>query len=103
MQIHLVWSKYSNPAVERQGNAATRFPETGLKQTLPRMGSWLRKGDYKAVLVPKPYGDGEWRLYNVVKDPGETNNLAMEQPDLLKELQQAWDRYADEVGVVLSD
>ncbi len=66
-------------------------------------GRWLRKGDYKAVLVPIPYGDGEWRLHNVARDPGETSDLAKEQPDLLEELQQAWDRYADEVGVVLPD
>ncbi len=63
-------------------------------------GRWLRKGDYKAVLVPKPYGDGEWQLYNVVKDPGETKNLANEKPELFKELQLAWDRYAAETGVV---
>ncbi len=63
-------------------------------------GRWLRKGDYKAILVPKPYGDGQWRLYNVVKDPGETNNLARVKPDLFKELQKAWDQYAAETGVV---
>ena len=64
-------------------------------------GRWLRKGDYKAILVPKPFGDSQWRLFNVVVDPGETNDLAKEKPNLLQELQQAWDRYADEVGVVL--
>jgi arylsulfatase len=63
-------------------------------------GRWLRKGDYKAILVPKPFGDGQWRLFNVVMDPGETNDLAKEKPKLLKELQQAWDQYADETGVV---
>jgi arylsulfatase len=64
-------------------------------------GRWLRKGDYKAILVPKPYGNGQWQLFNVVTDPGETNDLAKEDPKLLKELQQAWDQYADETGVVL--
>jgi arylsulfatase len=63
-------------------------------------GRWLRKGDYKAILVPKPYGNEQWRLFNVVKDPGETNDLAKQKPKLLKELQQAWDQYADETGVV---
>jgi arylsulfatase len=66
-------------------------------------GKWMRQGDYKAVTVPKPYGDGVWHLYNVVKDPGETHDLAEEMPDLLAELQTAWDRYADEVGVVPGD
>jgi arylsulfatase len=64
-------------------------------------GRWLRKGDYKAILVPSPYGNASWQLYDVVKDPGETRDLADEQPERLKELEQAWDDYADEVGVVL--
>jgi arylsulfatase len=64
-------------------------------------GRWLRQGDYKVILVPKPFGNGEWHFYNVVKDPGETKNLANEKPELFKELQLAWDRYAAETGVVL--
>jgi arylsulfatase len=66
-------------------------------------GRWLRKGDHKAILVANPYGSGEWQLYNVVKDPGETHDLAKEQPDLLEELQHAWDQYADEVGVLVPE
>jgi len=65
-------------------------------------GKWMRKGPFKAVLVPKPYGPGEWRLYNVVDDPGEARDLAKEMPELLEELKAAWDRYAEEVGVVPS-
>jgi arylsulfatase len=63
-------------------------------------GRWLRKGDYKAILVPKPYGNGQWQLFNVVTDPGETNDLAKENSKLLKELKQAWNQYADETGVI---
>ena len=63
-------------------------------------GKWMRRGDHKAVHVPKPYGDGAWHLYDVVGDPGETRDLSAEMPDLLKELQAAWDRYAEDVGVV---
>jgi arylsulfatase len=66
-------------------------------------GKWMRKGDFKAVAVAAPYGTGEWHLYNVVVDPGETQDLAGEMPVLLKELQAAWDEYAEDVGVVLSD
>ncbi len=66
-------------------------------------GKWMRQGSFKAVYVPKPYGPGAWRLYNVVEDPGETRDLSAEMPDLLKDLQAAWDRYADDVGVVLAE
>lgn len=65
-------------------------------------GKWMRQGDYKAVSVAPPYGSGNWQLYNVVVDPGETRDLAKEQPERLKQLQAAWDHYAKDVGVVLS-
>jgi len=63
-------------------------------------GKWMRQGSYKAVLVPPPYGDSKWRQFNVDEDPGETNNLARDMPDLLDTLVSAWDEYAADVGVV---
>ena len=63
-------------------------------------GKWIRKGDFKALLVPEPYGADEWHLFNVVEDPGETRDLSEEMPELRDELIAAWDRYAEEVGVV---
>jgi len=66
-------------------------------------GKWIRQGRYKAVSVAPPYGLGTWQLYDVVNDPGETRDLSEEQPDTLRELQTAWDRYAKDVGVVLSN
>jgi arylsulfatase len=62
----------------------------------------MRQGDFKAVSVAKPHGTGDWYLYNVVNDPGETHDLAKEQPKLLKKLQEEWDRYSKDVGVVSS-
>jgi arylsulfatase A-like enzyme len=38
-------------------------------------GKWMRQGDFKAVMVPPPYGTGAWQLFNVVVDPGEANDL----------------------------
>ena len=63
-------------------------------------GKWMRQGSYKAVLVPPPYGDSKWRLFNVDEDPGESNDLASKQPELLATLVAAWDDYAADVGVV---
>ena len=65
-------------------------------------GKWTRKGDFKAMSVAPPYGPGKWQLYNMADDPGETRDLAKEKPGLLKELQAAWERYASDVGVVLT-
>lgn len=66
-------------------------------------GKWMRKGNYKAVSVAPPYGTGSWFLYDVVNDPGETQDLSRIQPELLQDLQQAWERYAEDVGVVLAE
>ena len=66
-------------------------------------GRWMRKGDYKAVLVAKEFGPGRWKLYNVTQDPGETHDLSKQQPAILQELQTAWKQYAGDVGVVLSE
>ena len=65
-------------------------------------GKWMRQGDFKAVSVAPPYGTGTWHLYNLADDPGETHDLAKERPEILKKLQAAWDRYAKDVGVVLT-
>jgi len=63
-------------------------------------GKWMRKGAFKAVAVPEPYGDGQWRLFNVEEDPGEVNDLSAEMPDLLKQLKAAWTEYSEDVGVI---
>ena len=65
-------------------------------------GKWMRQGDFKAVSVAPPYGTGTWHLYNLANDPGETRDLAKEEPETLKKLQAAWERYAEDVGVVLT-
>jgi arylsulfatase len=66
-------------------------------------GKWIRRGSMKAASIPPPYGDGAWHLYDLADDPGETHDLANQQPETLATLQAAWNRYAEEVGVVLSD
>ena len=63
-------------------------------------GKWLRQGDYKAVMVPPPFGQGEWQLFDLAKDPGETDDLSRTHPQKLEALKTAWKQYADEVGVV---
>lgn len=59
----------------------------------------LRKGKWKAVLIPPPFGPGSWQLYDVHADPGETKDLGDQNPDKLKELLVHWDEYVKEVGV----
>lgn len=60
----------------------------------------IRKGKYKAVYVPPPYGPGYWQLYDVVADAGETRDLKDGMPEKLEELIKEWDAYVEEVGMV---
>ncbi|MDP2579975.1 arylsulfatase [Shimia thalassica] len=63
-------------------------------------GQWMRQGSFKAVMIPAPYGDGVWRLFNTDIDPGEVNDLSGDMPQLLTSLMAAWEDYAEDVGVV---
>lgn len=60
----------------------------------------LYKGQYKLVRNIAPHGDGTWRVFDIVDDPGETTDLAPERPELLAELMQAYRVYANEVGIL---
>ncbi|MFC9935940.1 sulfatase-like hydrolase/transferase [Glutamicibacter sp. NPDC127525] len=64
----------------------------------------FRSGDWKLVFAPEPMGGtGEYSLYNLAEDPGEVTNLAADRPDILEDLSNKWDRYADENGVAVVD
>lgn len=60
----------------------------------------LRKGDWKIVWSNKPWGTGEWELYNLASDRAELNNLAASFPQKVAELIADYQAYEREVGVV---
>jgi len=37
-----------------------------------------------------PLGDGQWRLFNIVTDPGETQDLRQQMPDRFEQMQVAY-------------
>lgn len=41
-----------------------------------------------------PFDDGEWQLYHIATDPTETNNVAADHPDVLRDLAGAWEEAA---------
>jgi arylsulfatase/uncharacterized sulfatase len=59
----------------------------------------LFKGDHKIVKNGGALGENEWRLYNLKTDPGETNDLAAQEPDRLKDMRAAYQTYTEQVGV----
>ena len=60
----------------------------------------LRKGDWKALFIPAPNGPNKWQLYDLKADVGETQDLAEQYPEKLKELLLEWQIYVDENGVI---
>ncbi len=60
----------------------------------------LFRGGYKLVRNMPPYGDGEWYLYDVAADPGETNDLNEAEPRRLAAMMKEYDDYAVSVGAL---
>ena len=59
----------------------------------------LFKGAYKLARNLPPHGDRIWRLYNIETDPGETQDLAVEEPQLLQDMKAEYQNYAKTFGV----
>jgi arylsulfatase A-like enzyme len=61
----------------------------------------VRQGDWKLRWQFKPYGTGDWELYNVTTDPGERRNVAAQNPEKFQALLAVWDGYAKANNVIL--
>ncbi|MEZ5559184.1 MAG: sulfatase-like hydrolase/transferase [Pseudomonadales bacterium] len=77
-----LYAAHESVAIEAAGNAA------------------VFKGDFKLVRNMPPLGDGQWRLYDFARDPGETRDLSAELPARRAELLADYAAYADRVGVL---
>ncbi len=60
----------------------------------------LFKGDLKLVLNTAPIGDGQWHLYDLRLDPGETNDLRQQRPQEFAAMQADYLAWAKEQGVL---
>ena len=60
----------------------------------------LFQGDYKLVVNQPPLGDGQWRLFNIVKDPGETVDLASSLAATFQRMLSRYQQYQRENGVL---
>jgi len=63
----------------------------------------VRKGDWKIIKIPGRFGTGEWELFNIENDPGETTDLSADNPEKMVELVRFWDQYAAENGVIIPE
>jgi arylsulfatase A-like enzyme len=61
----------------------------------------VRQGDWKLVWDQAPPAEQRrWSLYDLRKDPPEQHDLSGSNPVQLQRMQQVWDRYARDTGVI---
>ncbi len=63
-------------------------------------GAAVFRGNYKLMKNNPPFDDGRWRLYNIEVDPTEINGLSEQKPELFKQMQADFDRYAKRVNLI---
>ena len=61
----------------------------------------VRQGDWKLRWQWKPWGKGDWELFNVVTDPAERKDVSADHPDQAKALLARWDEYVKANNVIL--
>ena len=60
----------------------------------------LFKGDLKITLNLPPIGDGQWHLYDLRTDPGETRDLQLQRPREFAAMRADYDAWAKANGVL---
>ena len=60
----------------------------------------LFKGDFKLHQSQPPLGDGQWRLYNIATDPGETSDLAKLEPERFRTMLADYERFTEQNNVL---
>lgn len=60
----------------------------------------LYKGRYKLVRNLPPLGDRAWHVYDLRTDPGESQDLSLERPELLDSLLEDYRTWSAGVGVI---
>ncbi len=76
-----------------KGDSTTVHSNDGMGWELFEMKAYI-KGNWKILRLPQPFGTGEWQLFDLEKDPGETTDVSDKFPDIKNELIKAWNEYA---------
>jgi len=62
------------------------------------------KGSWKALMLQPPYvSEPHWQLFDLSSDLLEKHDLALQEPEKLKELIAEWDKYAISVGYIKAE
>jgi arylsulfatase A-like enzyme len=61
----------------------------------------VRQGDWKLRWQWRPFGTGDWELFNLADDSAERVDLAAKMPDKLAQMQRLWTEYVAANNVIL--
>jgi arylsulfatase A-like enzyme len=75
------------------GKATTIHTTDGIGYELFEMKAFI-KGRHKILRLPIPMGTGDWQLYDLENDPGETTDLSFQFPEIKAQLLEDWKEYA---------
>lgn len=96
-QIHPLIGKSLVPVLH--GDSASVHTNDGIGWELFEMKAYI-KGKWKILRLPKPFGSGEWQLYDLEKDPGETTDLSKQYPGIKEDMLKGWNSYVQQNNVL---
>jgi arylsulfatase len=57
-------------------------------------------GDYKLTKNNPPFGDKQWRLFNIIEDPIEANDLSEQMPEIMATMMASYEKYSKDVKLI---
>jgi arylsulfatase A-like enzyme len=102
-RVHVIMGKSITPFLE--GKVAQIYTEEepvpqemfNFNNTAVFMGPWKAE-----KLFGPPITGGKWHLYNIRVDIGENKDLASQHPEILEKMISAYDKFAKDIGVIVS-
>lgn len=91
VDLHPLIGKSMLPVL--QGKADGIHDNDGMGWELFEMKAYI-KGNWKILRLPKPFGTGEWQLFDIEKDPAETTDLSAQYQSTKDSLIGMWNEYA---------
>ena len=85
------------------GNSAAIHDQEYVTILSHRGRAYLRKGHWKIVTTKSPFDESKFELYDLSVDPGESNNLALSEPEKLAELIEIWRVERKKMGIILPE
>lgn len=61
-----------------------------------------RRGRWKITWIERPFGSGQFELFDLESDPGEATDVSAQQPEIYQGLIADWEKYVRQKGVIIS-